>query len=228
MNHPEIQRKLPRFLRRRALSFEAHIDDAVASFAGSLAPGERVLDAGAGEARFAPCFARQRYCAVDLAVGDELWDYTKLDTITDLTALPFPAASFDACLSIVTLEHVREPACVLAELARVLKPGGAFLLVVPQDWEVHQAPHDYYRYTRYGLRYLLERTGFAQARVLAAGGFFQVLSRRLLNALQFFRGFWFLPAAALLVPPALLLPAFDRLDRERNFTLGYVCTARRR
>jgi len=37
----------------------------------------------------------------------------------------------------------------------------------------------------------------------------------------------FLPAAALLVPPALLLPALDGLDRDKNFTLGYLCTAKR-
>jgi hypothetical protein len=38
----------------------------------------------------------------------------------------------------------------------------------------------------------------------------------------------FLPAAILLVPPALILPLVDALDRDRNFTLGYLCTARKR
>jgi hypothetical protein len=52
-----------------------------------------------------------------------------------------------------------------------------------------------------------------------------------LNGLQFFSGGFrwigFLPAALLLVPPALLAPSLDFLDRERNFTLGYICTAKK-
>ena len=56
----------------------------------------------------------------------------------------------------------------------------------------------------------------------AAGGYFRLLARRLLNGLQFFTGgvrwLWFLPAAILLVPPALILPLLDFLDRDRNFT----------
>ena len=34
-------------------------------------------------------FARQRYCGVDLAVGDAAWDYSRIDALADLTALPF-------------------------------------------------------------------------------------------------------------------------------------------
>jgi hypothetical protein len=109
----------------------------------------------------------------------------------------------------------------------VLAPGGRLLLIAPHEWEVHQAPHDYFRFTRYGLGHLLARAGFETLVIRPAGGFFRLLSRRLLNALQFFP-LVLLPLAALLfVPPALLLPALDFLDRERNFTLGYVCTARK-
>ena len=64
--------------------------------------------------------------------------------------------------------------------------------------------------------------------MLAAGGYFRLLSRRLLSGLRFFHGIWNVPAALLLAPPALLLPALDFLDRDRNFTLGYLCTARKR
>lgn len=227
MNHPRVQKALPGFLRRYVLDFERRTNDAIESFAAGLPEGARVLDAGAGECQYADYFKGTRYFGVDLACGDVLWDYTKLSAITDLAALPFPNGSFDAVLNVVTLEHVREPLSVVSELARVLKPGGSLLMVVPQEWEVHQAPHDYFRYTRYGIRYLLDRAGFGSVRVLAAGGFFRVLSRRLFNALAFFRGGWFIAAALFLAPPALILPAFDRLDRERNFTLGYICTARR-
>lgn len=225
MRYQSLRRRLPGRLRRHILYFEAAIEDAVANFAGELAAGARVLDAGAGEGRYARWFARQRYVGVDLAVGQADWDYSGLDVIADLNALPFPACCFQACLNVVTLEHLPEPARALAEIERVLRPRGRLLLIVPQEWEIHQAPHDYYRFTRYGVRFLLERAGFTEIHVQPVGGFFRLLARRLLNAWQFFHGLWFPLAALLLAPPALLIPWLDRLDRERNFTLGYICSA---
>jgi hypothetical protein len=113
-----------------------------------------------------------------------------------------------------------------------LVPGGLLLVAAPHEWEVHQPPHDYFRYTRYGLRYLLEKAGFEVCDLRPAGGFFRLLARRLLNGLQFFSGGFrwlgFVPSAMLLVPPALILPFFDFLDRDCNFTLGYISTARKR
>ncbi len=227
MNTGAMARRLPAPLRRHVLHFEAAIEDAVAAFAAAIPEGARVLDAGAGELPYARFFAAQRYTAVDLAVGDSGWNYGRLHAVTDIASLPFAGGVFEACVNIVTLEHVREPARVLGEIARVLAPGGRLLLVVPQDWEIHQAPHDYFRFTRHGVAWLLEQAGFAAIDIRPAGGYFRLLARRLLGGLQFFPGIWFLPAALLLAPPALLLPLFDSLDRQRNFTLGYICTARK-
>jgi len=224
--------RLPRFLRRHVLHFEVEIEDAVARFARELPRSARVLDAGAGEGQYAHFFDKHRYVGVDLAVGDATWDYSRLDATADLAALPFRDRLFDAALHIVTIEHLIEPACALAEIARTLAPNAPLLLVAPFEWEVHQAPHDYFRYTRYGLEHLLKKSGYDAIDVRAAGGFFRLLARRLLNGLQFFSGgarwLLFVPAAILAVPPALILPLFDFLDRDRNFTVGYICTARRR
>ncbi len=229
--HTAIAYRLPRFLRDHVLHFEGEIDAALKRFAEALPPHARVLDAGAGESRHAALFAKQHYVAVDLAVGDPKWNYRKLDGIADLAALPFAAATIDALLNIVTLEHLKDPALALKEMARVLHPGAPVLIAAPHEWEVHQSPHDFFRYTRHGLEHLLGSTGFSEIQVTPAGGYFRLLSRRLLNGLQFFVGgarwLLFLPAAALLVPPALLLPALDGLDRDKNFTLGYICTAKR-
>jgi SAM-dependent methyltransferase len=231
MSYSAIVDRLPRWLSRHVLHFEAAIEDAVEGFAATLPPSARVLDAGAGEIRHARHFARQRYCGVDLAVGDRTWNYTRLSAIADLERLPFPAGCFDAAINIVTLEHVRQPELVLGEIARTLAPAAPLLAIVPHEWEVHQSPHDYFRYTRHGMQYLLERAGMVEIEIRPVGGYFRLLARRLLNGLQFFSGglrwFGFIPAALLLVPPALLIPYLDFLDRDRNFTLGYICTARK-
>jgi len=231
MSYAAIVDRMPGWLSRHVLHFEAEIEKAVAEFAARLPDGARVLDAGSGEGRHARYFAQQRYCGVDLAVGDRTWNYGGLDAIADLARLPFADGCFAAAINIVTLEHVREPGCVLREIARVLAPGAPLLAIVPHEWEVHQAPHDYFRFTRHGMAYLLERAGMAEIEIRPVGGYFRLLARRLLNGLQFFTGGarWiaFVPAALVLVPPALVLPYFDFLDRDRNFTLGYICTAKK-
>jgi len=218
---------LPDGLKHYVQHFEAEIEKNVEAFASSLPSNSRVLDAGAGEGQYGHHFVKHRYCALDLGVGDAQWDYSTLDVLGDLTALPFRGEAFEAAVNIVTLEHVREPAKALEELGRVLAPGGRLLLIAPHEWEEHQQPHDYYRYTRYGLTYLLERAGFTDIRVEPVGGFFRLLARRLLNALQFFPGPLALVAAVFFAPPALVLPLLDGLDSKKNFTLGFICVARK-
>lgn len=218
-------------LRRLVLHFECSIENAVRAFAESLGDRARILDAGAGEGQYAAWFSRQRYTGADLAVGDRGWDYSHLDTVCDLSALPFADRCFDAAISIVTLEHISEPAAALREIARTLRPGAPLLLVVPFEWEVHQEPHDYFRFTRYGLEHLLRAAGFGEIEIRAVGGYFRLLSRRLLNGIRLSMrgGRWVLfPVAVLLLgPPAIVAPCFDRLDKKQNFTLGYICVARR-
>jgi SAM-dependent methyltransferase len=227
MRYSSFQRFLPRFARDYIFHFEASIESAVSEFALALPDGSRVLDAGAGEGKYANFFRRHHYYGVDLCIGDAQWDYSGVGVLADLGDLPFPNRCFDACVNIVTLEHVNDPMRVLKELARTLKHGSALLLVVPQDWEVHQAPHDFFRFTRYGIRHLLDRAGFTDIEIRPGGGLFRLLSHRLLNALQLFPPLLFLPAALFLVPPALVFPLFDFLDHERNVTLGYICLARK-
>jgi SAM-dependent methyltransferase len=213
---------LPAPLRRYVLDFERRIEDAVGSFAASLPGGARVLDAGAGEGAYKRYFPAQRYTGFDLGIGDAQWDYSQLDVLGDLAALPFRDAVFDAAVNIVTLEHVPEPARVLAEIARVLRPGGRLLLVVPHEWEVHQHPHDFFRYTRFGVEELARRAGLRVVSLEPGGGYFRLLARRLLNGAQYFplplNLLWLLLTA----PAALVLPLLDPLDKRRDFTLGYL------
>jgi SAM-dependent methyltransferase len=202
-------------------------------------PGNaRLLDAGAGEGRFKASFAHQQYIGVDLAIGSPDWDFSGLDTVADLAHLPFANGTFDAVLCCQTLEHVPEPARVVTELARMLRPGGKLYLSAPQSWHQHQKPHDYFRYTSFGLRHLVERAGLQVETVEPLGGYFWFLSFQLQNLIHWGIGrpasgwkricIW--PLKALLgsvfqVALPLLLFYLDPLDRLQDETFGHVCVA---
>jgi SAM-dependent methyltransferase len=65
---------------------------------------------------------------------------------------PFPDRSFDTILNIQVLEHTLHPQKMLSEIHRILKPGGAAIVVVPQTSAMHEIPTHYYNFTRYWAR----------------------------------------------------------------------------
>jgi SAM-dependent methyltransferase len=89
--------------------------------------------------------------------------------------IPFGEASFESTMCLEVLEHVADPARALAELHRVLKPGGHLYLTTPQMWYAHYEPHDYFRYTDHGLRHLLAQAGFEVLNLERTGGFWRFL-----------------------------------------------------
>jgi SAM-dependent methyltransferase len=220
-------RFVPAFIRRRLMVVETRIEQELRAFAEPLDPSKMLLDAGCGEGRHRRLFSNARYFGVDLAIGDEAWNYSDVDAVANLSSLPFRENVFDAAINVVVLEHTRDPAEVIRELARVLRPGGRLLLIAPHAWEVHQSPHDFFRFTRHGLALLFDRANLRTLRIEPVGGYFTLLARRLMNSIGFFQGglrwlaFPFVAVVALIC--GLVLPLFDRLDAERNFTLAYVC-----
>lgn len=121
-----------------------------------LGGGARVLDVGCGEMPYRELFEGR--CAE--YVGCDM--YSSLDHIVKCPAdnLSFDKASFDTIVCFQVLEHVTNPRQVIEECARVTRPGGTLILTAPFIYPFHASPHDYYRYTASGLRYLVERAGY--------------------------------------------------------------------
>lgn len=78
-----------------------------------------------------------------------------VDVVGDARKMPFANASMDVILATQVLEHIPEPVAVIAEIHRVLKPGGTLLLSVPAIFPQHGSPGDYWRYMPQGLEWLL-------------------------------------------------------------------------
>lgn len=199
-----------------------------------IPPGSDILDAGAGECVYKKYFKHCRYFSADYAVGDSDWDYSHIDYVCKLSEIPVPDNNFDYILCTQALEHVYNPDEVLAELNRVLKKGGKLFLSAPLIHQEHQLPHDYYRYTKNGLRYLLEKNNF-EIQSLEHGGSYLLVSARFLKhmpALIFRSKYLFFlrwPSLALTNLIYRLIVILDNDENNRNNpdapTFNYMVTA---
>lgn len=87
-------------------------------------------------------------------VNLDLFAVPGVDVAADAELMPFPDGLFQRVECDAVLEHVRRPERVIAEIARVLAPGGYLHLVTPFCHPFHAYPMDYRRYTLDGLKEL--------------------------------------------------------------------------
>lgn len=125
--------------------------DAVQETVSKIPSGARVVDLGAGGRRIFP-----GVIAVD---GDAR---CSPDIVCDLHAVPLPDGTFDVAFCTGTLEHVRDPARVGAEIVRLLRPGGIAFIDVPFLQGFHADPDDYWRWTLPGLRLFCTNLGLTE------------------------------------------------------------------
>jgi SAM-dependent methyltransferase len=151
----------------------------------------RLLDVGCGERRFEPMFRPhiESYTGVEheavFASTDAAKRENPPDVLYDGKHLPFESASFDTVLNTDVLEHTPDPAALVAEMARVLKPGGTLILTAPFAFRLHEEPFDYYRFSPHGLAWLLERAGMRVLETRPFGGVFGVVGHKLNSFLAF-------------------------------------------
>jgi SAM-dependent methyltransferase len=132
----------------------------------ALSPGSRVLDLGCGTGdsvdQFRAVDPSVRWVGVDLESSPEVARRVRADAqfhTFDGERLPFEDGSFDFVYCKQVLEHVRRPAVLLADVARVLSPGGTFAGSTSQLEAFHSLST--WNYTPYGLKLLLEDAGLA-------------------------------------------------------------------
>jgi SAM-dependent methyltransferase len=209
----------------------ASIRDFARLAAETLPVAEPIYEFGAlqvsGQEGFAdlrPLFPGREYVGCDMRPGPGV------DRILDLHALDLPSGSVGTALCLDTLEHVEYPHQAVAELYRVLRPGGFLLITSVMDFHIHDHPHDYWRFTPDAFRSLLRP--FSQTHVESAGreifphtvvgvGFKEIsvpLDRYAVAVAAWKRRWWnpkgrsWQTAVTLLTPP-LLLDLYRKLKR---------------
>jgi len=157
------------------------------------------------------------------------------DIVADLNSpLPLKNAIADTVISFQVLEHLYEPQVMLNESFRILKPGKRIFVAVPFNWWVHEAPYDFFRYTCYGIKYLLKKAGFIDINVHAVTGFwsmwclkFNYQSARLIRGTTLLR--WLI--RVMLTPiwflDQIIAPVLDKFWQGKEETAGYFVKARK-
>jgi len=117
----------------------------------------QLLDLGCGKAPLYDTYSKFVDDTTLADWGNSLHKNEHLDVECDITQkLPFRNNSFDTVILSDVLEHIPNPSEVIAEVKRILRPNGTILINVPFFYWIHEAPHDYHRYTEFMLRKIVE------------------------------------------------------------------------
>jgi SAM-dependent methyltransferase len=198
-----------------------------------------LLDVGCGLRLYESIFVGSvsRYIGLDWPSSAE---GARQDVSGDALHLPFADQSVDTVLATELMEHLPDPVRFLAEVDRVLRPGGTLILSVPFLEPIHEEPRDFFRFTPFGLRALLERQGFRVERLWQRGGWWSVVVGSFMSQVIYERANPILrngrrqysplkTALALPVCTALQLIAYglDKIVYSRRYTLGFIVVATR-
>jgi len=148
------------------------------------------------------------------------------------TAYDIPAkdGEFDCALCTAVLEHLEEPEKALRECYRILRSGGVAIYSVPFIWHLHEEPSDFYRFSKYGLKYLFEKVGFEIIEINALSGFWITFGQLFVyNIYRFNRGpLRFIPVIPLI---GFIVQGMgyllDWIDKTEQWTWMYMVVARK-
>lgn len=213
--------------------------------------GGRLLDNGCGTKPYKGLFKAIDHFGID---WPNSFHKLKTDVFSDAQAIPFASRVFDTVLCTEVLEHLPHPAKAVSEMARVLRPGGYLILSVPFVHILHEVPHDYFRFTYFGIQSLIADANLDLIQCWPRGGivtvmmdllgrfmisFIQGISRKVPKAMH--KYVLFVLMTVIIVWPQKIFAAISigmakksqqwrflkMFDTSSKLTLGYVCVARK-
>jgi SAM-dependent methyltransferase len=190
---------------------------------GSFAKDAAVLDIGGRIQPYRTLLPGTRYVAVDLRLTP------LVNVIANAERIPFLSQEFDLVLCTQMLEYAPDPGLVLAEIHRVLKPGGRLLLSVPSVFP-QEAEEDRWRFLPAGIRQLL--SAFSEVEIVPEGGSIAGFFRTINVCLHLFAKYAVIRTAlSYTVIPVLNLIGLglEKMVRSGNhaFAVNYSAMARK-
>jgi SAM-dependent methyltransferase len=190
----------------------------------------KVLDIGCGT---------QPYRELILSLGasyegfdvEQRWEH--LDYEGDIHKLPreLEGRIYDCAISLFVWEHLHDPTLAARNVRGLLREDGLFILSAPHLSRIHEIPHDYFRFTEYGLHSVLTKAGFEPLEIVHCGGILSFVGHQLSTILVCLC--WGIPVIQqlaftlnrfLLVYPLVWLDKW--IDQKGLVPLVYVCAAR--
>jgi SAM-dependent methyltransferase len=147
-----------------------------------LQAGISVLDLGCSNKPYEPLIARYagRLVGVDIEPGP------RVDIVASADRLPLDSETFDCVLCTQVLQYVPKPSQAVAEMRRILKPGGLLLLSTHGASFVDRRGGDRWRWTQYGLQDVLDQAGtWSSVEILPAGGVMTAAAYLLAGQVEF-------------------------------------------
>jgi SAM-dependent methyltransferase len=188
----------------------------------------RLVDIGCGSKPWKGLFAEHvdEHIGVDLVPSDR--DPTAVDIIAGAYEIPLPDGYADTVLITSVLEHLEEPQRAIDETHRLLRPGGHLLLSAPFFWHLHEEPRDFYRFSPYALRNLLEQAGYEILELHPLAGAWTTLSIELSYALRRYRRGLAQPLVdGVTMFAQWVAGRWDRIDFQPGFSWSHLAIARK-
>jgi ubiquinone/menaquinone biosynthesis C-methylase UbiE len=190
----------------------------------------RLIDIGCGDKPYKDFWAPvvSEYVGIDHEAT--LHNKEGIEILCSAYKIPQEAESFDSAICNAVLEHLEEPEAALRECYRLLKPGGFAIYSVPFIWHLHEEPRDFFRYSKYGLKYLFEKVGFEIIEIKPLSGFWVTFGQLLVyNLFRFNDGLFsrlrLIDGLALIVQ--IVSYTLDRIDRTEQWTWMYLTVGRK-
>jgi SAM-dependent methyltransferase len=217
------------------------------SFFSQLTPKTLLIDLACGSRPYALLYRHKFERTIGIEHPDSPFPKNDVDIYCLADSIPLESNTADVILATEMLHDIAEPTSVLDETFRLLKPGGYLLLTTPFLVPIVDGRFDHYRYTRYGLTYLLDKSGYEivtteQVGDIISSGitlftkpwlrFWNMLSKRLHLSLIY--SYWNpLFLLTVVLPQVIFLlvenvPPFSLLFKRFNYgCIGYYTVARK-
>ncbi|MBU3926059.1 class I SAM-dependent methyltransferase [Patescibacteria group bacterium] len=192
---------------------------------------EKTLDIGCGGSPYKKFFPNRT--AVDII------NHKDVDVVADVHNLSmFKDAEFENVLCTEALEHFYNPFLAISEIKRVLKKNGILILTTRFIFPLHEVPNDYFRFTEYGLKYLLKDFEIMELKndgntIETLGILFQRIGYQCDTLwLKPFKVFWFITAKLINIFSFVLTKQYGEINQkniiENIMTSGYYIVAKKK